>query len=350
MTNQNPYQNLPGEAYWRTGVASCNPLDFEKLYTRKFEILETDKIATAGSCFAQHIGRHMAKSGFNYRDYEKAPPLLPQHLHAKYGYGIYSARYGNIYTAHQLSQLFDRAYGKFTPEETVWTDGERYIDPFRPTIEPNGFSCLEEFKILQDAHFSAVRKMFETADVFVFTLGLTEAWRHTSDKAVYPVCPGTAAGTFDADVYEFHNFTFVEIYQELKQTLAKMREINPGLKVILTVSPVPLTATASDKHVLVASMHSKSTLRTVAGELAQEDPLTDYFPSYEIVASHPMRAMFFDPNLRTVSLRGVDQVMRHFFKEHTPPGVLEKSPAGNESLDEDDIVCDEELLEMEQTL
>ena len=33
------------------------------------------------------------------------PALLPTDLHSRFGYGIYSGRYGNIYTARQLLQL-----------------------------------------------------------------------------------------------------------------------------------------------------------------------------------------------------------------------------------------------------
>ena len=54
-------------------------------------------------------------------------------------------------------------------------------------------------------------------------------------------------------------------------------------------------------------------LRAVAGDSAADLADIAYFPSYEIIASHPSRAMFFNPDLRTVNLAGVDYVMRHFF-------------------------------------
>jgi len=54
---------------------------------------------------------------------------------------------------------------------------------------------------------------------------------------------------------------------------------------LLTLSPVPLTATARPHHVLTASMAAKATLRAAidAFVLTHED--ADYFPSYEIVTS-----------------------------------------------------------------
>ncbi|WP_428660504.1 GSCFA domain-containing protein [Reyranella sp.] len=42
----------------------------------------------------------------------------------------------------------------------------------------------------------------------------------------------------------------------------------PGVRFLLTVSPVPLKASASQNHVLAATTYSKSVLRAVAGQLA----------------------------------------------------------------------------------
>ena len=343
---KNPYQSLPNSAFWRTGVASRNPLHLQNLYKKKFTIAPTDKIATAGSCFAQHIGMRLARNQFNYCDFEPAPAELPHVLRRKFGYGIYSARYGNVYTIQQFSQLFDRAHGIFTPTERFWEHEGRYIDPFRPTIEPDGFASLAEFDAMQNYHFECVRTMFKSVDILIFTLGLTEAWVNLQDGSVYPICPGTIAGEFDETKYAFHNYSATEILAETNQMMEKISKINPAIKYILTVSPVPLTATASNDHVLVATTYSKSVLRAVAGELAASSDNIDYFPSYEIIASHPVRAMFYDPNLRTVASRGVDHVMRYFFNQHLPEKAANNAP--KEKSDDADIDCDEELLEMEQ--
>ena len=90
-------------------------------------------------------------------DTEPAPPLLPAAMHAEFGYGIYSARYGNLYTAAQLNQLFDRAFGTFSPADDIWETGGRWYDAFRPNIEKNGFETREEVLVARDAHYAAVR-------------------------------------------------------------------------------------------------------------------------------------------------------------------------------------------------
>ena len=114
-------------------------------------------------------------------------------------YSMYSCRYGNLYTTAQLLQLIDRAYGRFTPQLDYWNRPEdgRFVDPFRPRIEPDGFATLEEMRADRERHLAAVRHMLETMDVFVFTFGHTETWRHKADGAILQLAPGVAGGEWD---------------------------------------------------------------------------------------------------------------------------------------------------------
>ena len=60
----NPYENLPATAYWRPAVADAGPHQIEALWTPKFPVRKDDVVVTAGSCFAQHIGRALMENGF----------------------------------------------------------------------------------------------------------------------------------------------------------------------------------------------------------------------------------------------------------------------------------------------
>ena len=186
-------------------------------------------------------------------------------------------------------------------------------DALRPGLQKEGFGSAEEVRVLRNAHLARVRAMFATADVFVFTLGLTEAWESSVDGTVYPTAPGVIAGNYDPERYRFVNFSYPEIRADLEAFISMAQEINPGLRLLLTVSPVPLAATASDSHVLLATTYSKSTLRAVAGDLANTRKDVTYFPSYEIITGQPARHGFYAPDLRNVVDAGVNEVMRHFF-------------------------------------
>lgn len=340
----NPYESLPPEAFWRTAVANKRTLDISGLANFRTKLSRSEVIATAGSCFAQHIAKRLRLSGFNYLDVEPAPDWLPANKRAEYGYELFSARYGNVYSSTQMKQLVMRAFGKFTPAETVWHSDGRYFDPFRPSIEPGGFASEEEALHSQASHLRAVGAMFKKIDVMVFTLGLTETWRSKEDHAAYPACPGVQGGTFDPDRHEFVNLDYATILSDMRFVIDRLTRLRPHLRFILTVSPVPLTATASGNHVLTATMHSKSILRAVAGKLRELYPNVDYFPSYEIINSPVFGGQFFEANLRSVRPEGVDFVMGSFLRECCLEGDA-TSPQPVAEVDDDDVLCDQEILE-----
>lgn len=311
MSGPHPYQNLPDHAFWRRAVAQTR--DIDPVVGAPFKITSTDAIVTAGSCFAQHIGRHLRDAGYHYLITERAHPLFDAEDAAVHNYGIYSARYGNIYTARQLLQLIDRAYGRFRPEEDCWDDENgSVVDPFRPEIQPGGFSSPTELRLDRDRHFACVRQALETLDLFVFTLGLTETWRSTKDGAVYPLCPGVRGGKFDPAKHEFQNFTVAETAADLDRCIALIRDANPKARVVLTVSPVPLVATASGQHVVTATSYSKSVLRVACEQIVSTSRDVCYFPSYEIITGSFSRGAFFAEDLRTVTEAGVAVVMSKF--------------------------------------
>jgi hypothetical protein len=306
-----PYAGAPAYTRWRQAVAQPAPAAINPAPKLKFRIGRNDKIATAGSCFAQHIAAALRRHSFNIMQTESAHPLLPAAMAERFGYGIYTARYGNIYTARQLLQTWRRATGAMRPHDDVWMQDGRFYDPFRPSIQPKGFASLVEFQADRDRHFAAIRAAFTSMDVLIFTLGLTECWADRTDGSVYPVCPGTAAGQFDPARHELLNLSAAETTADLFQFRDEIRAHNPHVRMILTVSPVPLVATALDQHVLVSTTYSKSVLRVAAG-MAAEDPDILYFPSYEIVTGAFARGRYFAADLRNVTDAGVDHVMRVF--------------------------------------
>src|SRR5690606_34218267 len=127
------------------------------------------------------------------------------------------------------------------------------------------FRTAEEMVRSRQAAIGAFRQSLVTARVLVFTLGLTESWFNRRHGYEYPMCPGTVAGEFDEASHQFVNQDFPNIKRALIDTLRRIKAVNENIRVLLTVSPVPLTATMSGNHVLVATMESKSILRAVAG-------------------------------------------------------------------------------------
>lgn len=311
----NPYQQVPEKGYWRTAIADRAVFDIGDLWQPKFQLQAQDPVATYGSCFAQHIGRALAAREHTWLITEPlpAPALCPPELAKEFNYGIFSARTGNIYTTSLLRQWTQWALDPAGTPDEVWEQGGNFIDPFRPQIEPGGFRSQADLMKSRLQAVACFKRSIEQARYFVFTMGLTESWFNAQHGYEYPMCPGTIAGQYSADLHRFCNQTAAQVAEGLRGAVDNMRRINPAIKLILTVSPVPLTATASGQHVLVATTYSKSVLRTVAGEVAASDSDIDYFPSYEIITGTPFEGIFFERNKRSVHPRGVDFVMDNFF-------------------------------------
>lgn len=351
--SEHPYKSLPDQAFWRRAVESPARSAVDPVGTFDLRITPETKVATAGSCFAQHIARYLRKSGFCYYVTEPGHPILPSSVRRFNNYGLFSARYGNIYTARQLWQLLQRAYGQFTPAEDIWQEaGDVFLDPFRPTSQPGGFISAAELAADRRQHLAAVRTMFETLDVFVFTLGLTECWRSRSDGAVFPLCPGVEGGEFDERRYEFYNQPVEDVVEDLTLFRNGLAEVNPGASIILTVSPVPLVATAQPgEHVLAATIYSKSVLRVAAESMRRTFENVHYFPSYEIITGAFNRGAYYADDLRNVVEEGVEHVMR-LFMQHVSGGV-DRKMAPEEELDEHvqraqqlvEVECDEVALD-----
>ena len=197
--------------------------------------------------------------------------------------------------------------------------------------------------------------MFENLDVFVFTLGLTECWRSRQDGAVYPLCPGVEGGAFDPDKYEFYNQPGEAVIEDLERFRVGLAEVNPRANIVLTVSPVPLVATAEPgAHVLSATTYSKSVLRVAAETMRRTFPNVHYFPSYEIITGAFNRGSYYAPDLRDVVEDGVSHVMR-LFMAHATNDAAAPAPASSQVANDDEhlqlagriaeVECDEVALD-----
>jgi hypothetical protein len=314
-----PYHLAPDRAFWARSVSGgfdpATILDPGPSLLRR-----SDRIVSAGSCFAANIVPSLERAGFTYLRTEATHPAFAKLLEERFGYSRYSAAYGNVYTARQLLQLLKRALGMFSPAEDRWVTPAGIVDPFRPGLRYCARS-EREFDLLTSQHLGKTQQAFEQASLFIFTLGLTEAWVSRLDGAVFPACPGTVAGSFDPERHAFRNFDAAEVTADLREFVGLLRSINTGIRIILTVSPVPLVATATEDHVVTANAYSKSVLRVAAAELAKHEPDVAYFPAYEIITGPQAPEEFFAADRRSVSVAGINSVVR---------ALLAHSEAGRE--------------------
>jgi len=195
-----------------------------------------------------------------------------------------SAAWGIIFNNPSFRQLVERAFGLREVPRILWSshawegDNGYYMDPFREEIK---FSSPEEYMANCDAHISAARDALTRAEVFIITLGLNEIWQFKMDGSVFSRSPWRIAPSF----VEQRTLTVEENVAELELMLDILRRFNPNVKVIVSLSPVPLHATFLHEryHVVEANMHSKSVLRVAAQEFVEKSDEVYYLPSFELI-------------------------------------------------------------------
>lgn len=348
-----PYKDLPAHCFWRSCREDGEFLA-QDLYQPKFYLEKNTPIATAGSCFAQHISRYLRASDAKFLDVEPAPEALPEEDRQALGYGLYSARFGNIYSTRQFRELIEEAQNPDDFRGAIWEKNGRFFDALRPNIEPEGYASKDELRAHRAFHLRRLQSLFSQSEVFIFTLGLTEYWEHLGMGRALPLAPGVIAGDYDPKAYAFRNAGFAEVKADLEGAFAALKNFHSKMRFLITVSPVQLAATATGAHVLKASLYSKSVLRAVAGELAMSREDVDYFPSFELMTGSPFLGQFFQDDLRTVRKEGVAFAMALFFEAQSiishnfDPFASEietRAPLGDKEDDPDRLICEEELLD-----
>ena len=180
------------------------------------------------------------------------------------------------------------------------------------------------------------------SNVFIFTCGLTECCKTMSEE-ILAIAPGTLFGSYDPNIHQFINLNYLDIRDELKKIEKEITKINPDIKFIYTVSPVPLTATSGEEHVLVANNFSKSTLRAAVGDHVSSSANAFYFPSYELITHNTLRDWRFEKNLRNVSEDGINFVLRHGLDRKNTEVKEDNFRIQDKNVSE--IRCEEEKLE-----
>lgn len=259
-------------------------------------------IGSAGSCFAMEIAFKLQQEGFNYI-------ITEDNLYLQNNYHMACARWGIIFNVPSMRQLVEKAFGVRKLPKLLWSHQENgktiYRDPFREDIL---FDSVEEFELDYDRHIKSTREALAKVKVFVMTLGVNEVWTLKSDGSVFSRSPWR----FASYLVEKKVMTVEENVNELQKMIDLWKIYNPDIQLILTVSPVPLSATfrANDYHVITANAHSKATLRVAAEIFCNKNENVHYFPSYETVMYSTKNA--WQEDKRHVSKESVANVMKVF--------------------------------------
>lgn len=174
---------------------------------------------------------------------------------------------------------------------------------------------------LKNKNSDPIYQEIARANVYLLTIGVAPCWfsRLNGQFVFGPDVKNMA-------LYYQRTLSVAEATQALLQVIAIIYEINPNVKIVLTLSPVPLRSTFEFESAIVADCVSKSVLRAAIHEalLACKQKKPIYFPSFEIVrwaGAHAGNAFGEDGMPTHVSASYVKQIIASFLSASEEVGV-----------------------------
>lgn len=187
--------------------------------------------------------------------------------------------------------------------------GKRFIDAqFRATVNPYGV-MYNPASILH-----TVERCGESPAVAIFTLGTNHVycWKETGEIA-------DNCRKLPQKLFEEKELSVDECVDFLNQAVGILKERNPQVQIVLTVSPIRYA-----KYGFVASSLSKATLLLATHRLLGLHPdCTSYFPAYELMNDELRDYRFYAPDMLHPSEQAVEYIWQRFadaylsFSAHT---------------------------------
>jgi len=251
-------------------------------FNEKVSIFPSDKMLSIGSCFSERIGTRLQKSGFS----------------------ILVNPVGTLFNPLSISKILRRGLNNDVATlEDIQQNQERYFH-----FDASGqLADTEEEKVL--ANFNCAIKDINThvrsSKFIIITLGTAFAYQLNSTKEVVANCHKVPQANFTKVLLSIDQMT-----NRLSSIINDIKEVNPEVKFIFTVSPV--------RHIkdgVMENQRSKARLIEVVHSL-RENQGTFYFPSYEIVMDELRDYRFYNQDLVHPNSMAEEIIWEYFSKEY----------------------------------
>lgn len=207
-------------------------------------------VLTIGSCFSDVIGQRLNELKF--------PVLINP--------------FGTSYNPISIHRSIEYAVSNSTPPASTFLTSQGLHLNFDFHSVFAGLDRTETEKKINQA-VSITHQFLKDAKWLMITYGTTWVYKRNDNSEIVANCHKRPAKEFTKFLLD--TTTVIDAFKRLRETIQKT---NPGIKFILTVSPV-----RHHKDTLELNSVSKSILRTACHHITQEFKDVDYFPSYEIM-------------------------------------------------------------------
>lgn len=223
------------------------------------KIQKSDKIISIGSCFAQTMGERLLAEG----------------------YEMINQPFGTIFHPLAIRKLFSDS--AVLEEELMLRDGFWAHPDFH-----SKFKNTEKSQVITDIlHVrKEVKAAIKVSQWLILTFGTS--FRYFDLNLGRPIanCHKQPQQRFRKDLIR------LELMEaELLVFFKELKEENPSLRILLTVSPVRHT-----RDGIMENMVSKSNLRVLADRLVTQCSFVDYFPAYEIMYDELRDYEYYQPD------------------------------------------------------
>lgn len=271
--------------------------DHRKIINKKYT-----NIVSMGSCFANEIAGYFIDKNYNYPIYEKSE-------------ANFNCDWNLVFTPLNINMigLYSFHTDYYIPYSERWwpTDfPDKVRDPYRRNVIYNKETATLEF----EQHRNNSRIALSNCNVLILTLGLIEYWRTVNNYYAFYRVPPKKIFDENPNKYEFAILDSVSYCTILIDSfIQNIKTQNKNVKVILSVSPIPLHATfRTDVDVVTANQYSKSVLKSVCNDLTDNDEVF-YFPAYEYVLSQPNPFIEDNRHVKVEIKKNVFELFEHMY-------------------------------------
>lgn len=270
----------------------------------KVGISASDTFFCMGSCFARNIELELI-----YRD---IPVLSKRIVSPKEEFDYRPTGVVNKYTTASMLNELEWVLTPPSPEDVLIETDTGWVDfQLHTTVSVSQARAIERRRYMTEDYFARIR----TADVMIMTLGLVETWLDTKSGFHLNMAPSQGEIRKHPGRFRLVRTDVATNLKCLERMWEILAEISPRCRIVVTVSPVPMSASFWGDDVIVANMYSKSTLKAAAQSFVDAHDNVEYFPSYELVMMSRREAVFL-PDWIHVEDNCVGRVLDAFIVSH----------------------------------
>jgi hypothetical protein len=147
-------------------------------------------------------------------------------------------------------------------------------------------------------------KHLKQAKFLLITLGTAYVYEEKSSRQVVANCHKVPNFNFNKKL-----LTKQEIIDSYTKTLVKIKDLNPDINIVFTLSPV--------RHIkdgVIENKRSKAILLTAIHELVEQNDNVSYFPSYEIMMDDLRDYRFYEKDMIHPNQVAIDYIWDKFSK------------------------------------